>query len=102
VILSFALLLAGHALADGPLQRGWIARCKRSHHAALWAHAALHGLMVGLVLQNPLLGILETMFHAGIDSAKGQGLFGTRYQHWIDQSLHVACKLGWLLISVTL
>ena len=106
----FFFLLAGHALADYPLQSGAMAVCKcRKANNPLqkdvpwfyWmaAHALVHGGMVAVVVKwlgysqdaAVLLGCLEFFIHFLIDCGKCEKLYGMA----IDQLLHVACKGIW-------
>jgi hypothetical protein len=98
-------LIAGHSVADYPLQGDFLARAK--NHVtpvagvpwgiALFAHAIIHGAFVAAITGSVALGMAETVVHAAIDYAKCDGwtnLVG-------DQALHVACKVVWLgLLSV--
>jgi hypothetical protein len=123
MITLFCLLLVGHALADYPFQGDFLARAKNHAapipgvpwiHGLLW-HAVIHGGAVGLIMSSTLLGTLEVLMHAGIDYAKCAGWFermGTpisaytaargemaqRCAFHIDQALHVACKVLWVLL----
>ncbi len=98
------LMIAGHALADRPLQEGAIRAEKyapRSHGDRRWmagiaAHALIHGGVVCLVTGMWQLGVAETLSHAAIDEAKLRGWFGQS----TDQALHMACKVAWALIAV--
>lgn len=101
----FLLLLGIHALCDYPLQGDFLARGK-NHKAPipgtpfyhpLLAHAAIHGLAVGLVTQSALLGVLEFAAHTAIDYSKCDGRIGFN----VDQLLHVACKAAWVLMITT-
>jgi hypothetical protein len=96
-----ALLLAGHALADYPLQGDFLARAKNRFapvagvpwYQALGAHAAIHGGFVGVVTGSLWLGMAEFVAHFLIDDAKCAG----RVSYNQDQMLHVACKAAWAL-----
>ncbi|HEX8373646.1 MAG TPA: DUF3307 domain-containing protein [Geminicoccaceae bacterium] len=94
------LLLAAHAVADGPLQSAEMSSLKRSPRAAarlaaLGGHSLIHGGAVALVTGTWWLGAAETAAHAAIDAAKCRGLFGL----WTDQALHAGCKCAWALIA---
>ena len=92
-------LLVGHALADYPLQGAFLSQAKRKGavkempwQLALAVHSLIHGAFVALVTGSVLLGTFETVAHAVIDYQKCQKRIGM----WMDQALHVACKLLWI------
>lgn len=96
-------LIGLHFLCDYPLQGDFLARGKSSFKEPLYgvpwwhcnfAHAAIHGLAVGLATQSSVLAILETVAHFGIDYGKSRKWFGIS----VDQSLHLGCKILWILI----
>jgi hypothetical protein len=106
----FFYLLAGHALADFPLQGDAMASCKcrnAKHPAAgsvpwyIWltAHALVHGGTVAVLARflgvDPNLalwvGVAETVIHWFIDYGKCLKLYGAV----VDQVLHVLCKAVW-------
>jgi hypothetical protein len=95
-----AALLAGHALADYPLQGDFLARAKNRanpipgvpwYHGLL-PHAAIHAGMVGLITGSLALGLAESVAHCIIDDSKCMG----RISYNLDQALHVICKVVWL------
>jgi len=99
---TFALLLAGHAVADYPLQGDFLAKAKNRanpipgvpwYHGLL-PHAAIHGGMVGLITGSLTLGVAEFVAHCFIDDAKCMG----RISYNTDQALHVACKVLWVAL----
>jgi hypothetical protein len=98
------LLLAGHALADYPLQGDFLAKAKNRavpipgvpFYQALGAHALIHGGVVAIVTGTWWLGLLEAVAHAVIDDAKCTGKISFN----ADQILHVACKLVWLAVAL--
>jgi hypothetical protein len=96
------LLLAGHAVADYPLQGDFLAKGK-NHTAPIagfdwWIllamHALIHGGMVQVITGSPILGAAETVLHFTIDYGKNAGWFGFRF----DQTLHVASKVVWAVL----
>jgi len=97
------LLLAGHALADYPLQGDFLAKAKNRampipgvpFYQALGAHALIHGGVVAIVTGVWWLGLLEVIAHALIDDAKCTGKIGFNG----DQFLHVLCKVCWAWIA---
>lgn len=89
------LLLAGHWVADYPLQGDFLATAKaqgplRVYHLA--AHAGIHAGAVALVTGSAWLGLSEFVAHAIIDENKTHG----RISFATDQALHIACKAAWL------
>lgn len=100
-----SLLMVGHALADYPIQATWIATTKnhRAPHSSgypwyhsLTAHAVIHGGFVGVITGSVWLGYAEAFVHWIIDYGKSEGLFGVN----VDQTLHVICKIVWVIILV--
>ena len=63
----------------------------------LLSHSATHGFAVALITGIPLLGLAELVFHAIIDWSKSR----FRFSLACDQALHVACKLLWAALVVT-
>jgi hypothetical protein len=100
------LLVAGHALADYPLQGEFLARAKNRlapvdgvpFYQALGAHAAIHGGIVGVVTGSFLLGLAEAAAHALIDDSKCAG----RLSYNQDQAAHLLCKVAWCGILAAL
>lgn len=99
-------LLVGHALADYPLQGEYLALGKaRSNKGtppwqiALSVHALIHAGMVALVTGSVGLGMVEFVFHSLIDFAKCEKWFGLdeKRAYWVDQGLHVACKVAYVI-----
>ena len=98
----FCALVAGHCVADYPLQGDFLARAKNhvspipgiSPTIALAAHSIIHGATVSLITSSFALGIAETIVHAFIDYQKCAG----RTNFVVDQFLHVLCKAAWVLI----
>lgn len=98
---TFLLLLAGHMVADYPLQGDFLAKAKNRFapvpgvpfYHALGAHAAIHGGMVGLITGSALLGLAEFCLHAFIDDRKCAGAF--TYEQ--DQLAHICCKASWVI-----
>ncbi|TIL30086.1 MAG: DUF3307 domain-containing protein [Mesorhizobium sp.] len=89
------LLLAGHWVADYPLQGDFLATAKaqgplRVYHLA--AHAGIHAGAVALVTGSVWLGLSEFVAHAIIDENKTH----RRISFATDQALHIACKAAWL------
>ena len=104
------LLIAGHALADYPLQNEAMATCKnRNAHLPLqkevpwyyWltAHALIHGMVAATIVicwtndrtLGIAIGLLEASVHWVIDELKNEGITNIH----IDQALHVLCKVVW-------
>lgn len=98
-----ALLLAGHALADTVLQPPWLSRDKRHvdrqiRWAALGMHGSVHGFMVMLATGRPELFFAELVLHPLIDNLKARGWYGML----VDQALHIACKVVWVVVALWL
>jgi Protein of unknown function (DUF3307) len=104
----FSLLIAGHALADFPLQGDTTAVNKNRHaktelqkhvHFQYWlgSHSIIHGAAVGLITGNVYLGMAEAVAHAVIDFGKCEKWYNIH----VDQLLHVLCKVAWVLITLS-
>lgn len=99
------MLVFGHFLADFPLQgdRMAVEKCPGKDAVLGWrwwlaAHAATHGLVVAVLTGVPGLGLAEMFFHAVIDYGKCR----FRYSIAVDQMMHWACKLAWVLVLTKL
>jgi hypothetical protein len=107
---SLFLLVAAHALCDFALQNEAMGRGKSRKrnpsgdeepffppwYAWMSAHALIHGGAVALVTGSWALGALETGLHAWIDHMKCED----RIDFDQDQLLHLACKLGYVVLFV--
>jgi hypothetical protein len=100
----FVLLVLGHLVADYPLQTDFVAKfkCRRASlpsvpwYYVMAGHAATHAVSVWLITGSVWLGCAEFVAHYVIDVLKCEGLTNIH----VDQSLHVACKVAWLMILV--
>ena len=96
------LLLAGHALADYPLQGEFMANAKNRNTqvgALFWpwvlpCHALIHGAFVAVITGSVALGVAETAVHGVTDWLKCENKINIH----VDQAIHVACKVLWFLI----
>ncbi len=101
MIDKLLLLIGLHALCDYPLQGDFLARGKNHRnpltgvpwYQCLFAHAAIHGLAVGLVL-GPVFGVAEFAAHAVTDYLKSSGVFSFN----VDQGIHLGCKLAYVAL----
>jgi hypothetical protein len=94
-------LVAGHALADYPLQGDWLSKAKNHTvdsvpgesiwFGALLCHSWIHALAVLLATGSLGLASAELVAHFVIDYAKCSGRIGYN----TDQTLKIACKLAW-------
>mgnify|MGYP002402504291 CR=1 FL=1 len=99
---TFLLLLAGHFVADYPLQGEFLAKAKNRKnplpgtpwYQGLMAHSAIHGGIVGVVTGSMWLGLAEFVLHCVIDDAKCSG----KISFDMDQALHFACKALWVAL----
>jgi len=106
VIYALALLIVGHALADYPLQGDFLARAKNRAapipgvpwYQGLVSHALIHAGFVGVITGSLLLACFELIAHCLIDDSKCMG----RISYNADQALHVACKLLWVALILSL
>jgi hypothetical protein len=93
------LLLAGHFLADFPLQGEFLALGKNRNTDigrqwwpwALPGHAMIHAGFVLVITGSALFALLEFVLHTLIDWAKCEDVIGMH----ADQAFHVLCKFGW-------
>jgi hypothetical protein len=99
-----AFLAMAHCVADYPLQTDRIAveKCPGCDSTLNWrwwlcAHAGVHGFFVVLITGLPILGVGEWILHVLIDYGKCRKL----YNLVVDQALHIACKILWAVISVS-
>ena len=96
----FFLLLFGHSLGDFAFQTGdFVQRKNPKKNPDSWvyyltAHSIIHGGFVGFFTGSLLLSILETVCHWLIDFGKMEG----KYTVHADQTLHVACKVVWIVM----
>jgi hypothetical protein len=97
----FAQLAMGHFVADFGLQsdRMAVEKCPGKDHTLPWgwwllAHTGIHAFFVTWITGLVWLGLAEWVIHALID----QGKCRHRYGLGVDQFLHIACKLLWVLI----
>jgi hypothetical protein len=58
----------------------------------MFAHCAIHGVAVGIVL-SPVFGACEFTAHALTDWAKSEGLIGFN----ADQGIHLMLKAIWVM-----
>lgn len=97
LFILFFLLLAGHWLADYPLQGDFLATAKqkgplRVYH--LIAHSGIHGAFVMIITGSWILGLTEWIAHTIIDELKVRG----KTTFAVDQVLHIACKWAYVTI----
>ena len=107
LLMTCFLLLVAHAVCDYPLQGDAVAINKNRNAKTelqkhvpwyywLGSHALMHGGAVALITGMPVLGLLETVCHFGIDFLKCEKVFDIH----VDQILHIACKILWVCIWV--
>ena len=92
---TFAMLISGHLLADGPLQPRWLSDAKGRRWEAMALHACVHGAAVVLATGQPALGVAEAIAHATTDKLKRAGRLTVAQ----DQTIHVLHKLVWWLAT---
>ena len=100
--MMLLFLLAGHALADYPLQGEFLALGKNRHTkigAEWWpwlltSHAVIHGAFVAALTGSLGLGVAEIVVHWATDWLKCEN----KISFHTDQTIHVICKLVWLFI----
>lgn len=107
----FLALIVGHFICDYPLQGDFLARGKNHKQPlpgvpwwqCLFAHAAIHGGMVAIIVQAFVpgawwLGLFEFLFHALTDAEKCEGVITFNK----DQFLHLWCKACWTISAIIL
>lgn len=95
------MLIVAHCLADYSLQNDFIANAKNRNtalgkqfwHFVLPAHGIIHGGFVFMLTGSLTLGVVETFMHSFIDFLKCDGKLTFNQ----DQSLHLVCKLLYVL-----
>jgi len=98
-------LVAGHALADYPLQGDFLSTAKNRTTPipgvpwwqALGAHVAIHGAFVAFITGIWWLFFAEAAIHWFTDDAKCRGKITFNQ----DQAIHLACKGAWLVLAIT-
>lgn len=96
------LLLAGHFLADYPLQGEFLAEGKNRHTMlgrtwwphALTAHAAIQAGVVTGLTGSASLGVCEFVIHWATDWLTCE----KRIDRTTDQAIHLLCKFVWWTI----
>ena len=98
-----ALICMAHFLGDFGLQSDRMAleKCPGCSGSVPWqwwlsGHGAIHGLLVGLITGQPLLGLAEWGLHCLIDLGKCR----RRYSMSTDQALHLLCKVMWAALTL--
>lgn len=102
--MTLFLLIAGHFLADYPLQGDGMAVHKspwdpEPHPAVPWfywmtSHCMAHAGLVALITGSVLLGVLELVCHFALDVAKCAGYTDLH----VDQVSHLIFKLLWVVV----
>ena len=99
------LLISAHFMADYSLQgdtmsvqKSYLCSNELSKHVPwyywLLSHSLIHGLAVFLITHSLAFGVVETIAHFAIDTAK----CGKKINIHVDQALHLATKLAFLLL----
>lgn len=107
MMVLFCKLLCAHLFFDYAGQGDFMARAKNPTtpipgvpwYQPMVAHCILQAGAVGYLTGSPELAAAELLCHCAIDIAKCRGVFGPGGRAYnIDQALHVACKLLWVLM----
>lgn len=105
----FLLLVFAHFIFDFPLQGDFIAvnknpwnkDSKAPWYVVMFAHAFMHGAIVGMIL-SPLYGLIEMLVHFYRDvvtcGAKNQKPESANFIFVHDQLFHILCKLFYVLL----
>lgn len=110
MLVLFFTLLIGHSIADFVLQPAPMSRGKNRRNSIklreeygpgfpawyywLSSHALTHAGAVYIITGSALCAVIEALAHFLIDLGKCERY----YNFHIDQALHVACKLLYLLL----
>jgi len=102
-VAVFLLLVGLHFLCDYPWQHDFLANQKNPSfkpryipwYHANFAHAAIHGIPVGIITGSCLLALYEVAMHFTIDYVKSRGAINIH----MDQLLHIACKVMWVVMA---
>lgn len=97
--LKFIYLIAGHYLADFPLQGDFMAKYKVPKSIDFWfhvmiGHCAIHAGFVALITHNPVLAVAEFATHMALDTLKCRGKLNFNQ----DQAGHILCKILWTFL----
>lgn len=103
MIELFFLLIAGHFVADYPLQGDFLARAKNRFnpvpqvpwYQAMTAHCAVHAGAVFLITGLWWAALIEFICHFAIDDTKCAG----KLTYNQDQFLHILTKLLIVLVA---
>jgi Protein of unknown function (DUF3307) len=103
MIAMLLLLLFWHFLADFPLQGDYLARFKDPTGIGntIWpwclaAHCVIQAGGTYIITGWWVIFFLELVSHAAIDYAKCRN----RISFGMDQTLHLGCKLVWVILLV--
>ncbi|QIG76572.1 hypothetical protein EVC27_047 [Rhizobium phage RHph_I1_6] len=100
---AFLILASLHFLFDYPLQGDFLANQKNPNftpryvpwYHANFAHAAIHGIPVGIITGSYTLALSEIVVHFCIDLWKSLGLINIH----VDQLFHIICKAIWVFYA---
>ncbi len=100
-----------HLVGDWLLQNNWMATNKMNlRHPAGWVHAAIHGVLLGLVLGwlgGLALGVLHLLIDTRVPLRWWDRVFARsesapvagQVQTWADQVIHISLIALWLKVS---
>lgn len=112
-LFIFSIFVFAHCLADYPLQGDFLARAKNRSAPipgvpwlqAMGAHVAIHAgfvLIIAFEFSDPKLALtlaaIEAAVHFATDDSKCTGKIGFN----TDQAIHIACKLAYACVILTL
>lgn len=87
-------LIAGHYLADFPLQGEYLSNSKGSNFHAMAAHCMIQALTVMLATGDLRLAMIEFFAHAIIDKMKCNGWLSLNQ----DQCLHLTLRVAYSVL----
>ena len=106
MLITFIILLFFHFLADYPLQGDFLAKAKNKYNPipgipwrhAMFAHCFIHGFFVFLMTGMFTFLIGEIIIHWITDQLKCKGVI----DYSSDQLIHIATKMIWAYLSVSI
>ena len=113
MLTLFEQALVMHLIGDWVLQNHWMAENKSNlRHPAAWIHAAIHMILLGIVL-GWAGGLVLGLVHLSIDTRLPFELWARTFRMttegphavhvaiWTDQVFHVLCIAAWISFAAS-